>query len=155
MGACLARSLARSRISLFIISPRLRDTVDSAPYYPEKRQMTHCCLYIAPTLPLLRVSSQVQPSFDLRRSWLPRNPLLFAAPRAASFSLRQREDASVHSFCIRRHHAISIAIDRKQRSTANRANRPVLAFDSFFFISHHLSNDQRQYAVQTVGRASP
>lgn len=38
--------------------------------------MTHWRLYIAPTLPLLRVSSQVQPSFDLRRSWLPRNPPL-------------------------------------------------------------------------------
>jgi len=74
-----------------IASARLRDTVDSAPCYPEKRQMTHWRLYIAPTLPLLRVSSQVQPSFDLRRSWLPRNPPLRGTSRCRPLSLFERE----------------------------------------------------------------
>jgi len=43
-------------------------------------------IYRPSTLPLLHVSSQVQPSFDLRRSWLPRNPPL----RGTSYHVSRR-----------------------------------------------------------------
>lgn len=59
-------------------------------------------IYRPSTLPLLRVSSQVQPSFDLRRSWLPRNPPLRGTSYHVSLGGLFLFETTRGGFCSRR-----------------------------------------------------